>query len=83
MHCEWASLEQLERDKRIHQKLKRFKTKQAQMRNIFQEVRPYKVEIVQIFFCLDGSLSHMALENLVNFEEDLEVYLELFPVFLG
>lgn len=71
MHCEWASLEQLERDKRIHQKLKRFKTKQAQMRNIFQEVRPYKVEIAQIFLCLDGSLSHMALENLANFEDDL------------
>uniref|UniRef100_A0A672R4X5 Chromodomain-helicase-DNA-binding protein 8 n=1 Tax=Sinocyclocheilus grahami TaxID=75366 RepID=A0A672R4X5_SINGR len=52
MHCEWASLEQLERDKRIHQKLKRFKTKQAQMRNIFQEVRPYKFEI-----------SHMALDE--------------------
>nr|XP_040025616.1 chromodomain-helicase-DNA-binding protein 8 isoform X2 [Gasterosteus aculeatus aculeatus] len=37
MHCEWASLSQLEKDKRIHQKIKRFKTKQAQMRNLFQE----------------------------------------------
>lgn len=32
-------MEQLEKDKRIHQKIKRFKTKHAQMRNIFQEVR--------------------------------------------
>uniref|UniRef100_A0A8C1E9U3 Chromodomain helicase DNA binding protein 8 n=1 Tax=Cyprinus carpio carpio TaxID=630221 RepID=A0A8C1E9U3_CYPCA len=55
MHCEWASLEQLERDKRIHQKLKRFKTKQAQMRNIFQEVRPYKFEIRHTCHVLFGS----------------------------
>lgn len=32
-------MEQLEKDKRIHQKIKRFKTKHAQMRHIFQEVR--------------------------------------------
>lgn len=31
-------MEQLEKDKRIHQKIKRFKTKQAQMRHLFQEV---------------------------------------------
>lgn len=31
-------MSQLERDKRIHQKLKRFKTKHAQMRHLFQEV---------------------------------------------
>lgn len=41
LHCEWASLEQLERDKRIHQKLKRFKAKQSQMRTFFQEVGLY------------------------------------------
>lgn len=39
LHCEWATLEQLERDKRIHQKIKRFKTKHAQMSRLFQEVR--------------------------------------------
>uniref|UniRef100_A0A8C5C9X9 Chromodomain helicase DNA binding protein 8 n=1 Tax=Gadus morhua TaxID=8049 RepID=A0A8C5C9X9_GADMO len=37
LHCEWSTLEQLERDKRIHQKLKRFKIKYTQMRNLFQE----------------------------------------------
>ncbi|XP_034411870.1 chromodomain-helicase-DNA-binding protein 8 isoform X2 [Cyclopterus lumpus] len=37
LHCEWASLSQLEKDKRIHQKIKRFKTKHAQMRHLFQE----------------------------------------------
>ncbi|XP_075953358.1 chromodomain-helicase-DNA-binding protein 8 isoform X1 [Anarhichas minor] len=37
LHCEWATLNQLEKDKRIHQKIKRFKTKHAQMRHLFQE----------------------------------------------
>ncbi|XP_072357655.1 chromodomain-helicase-DNA-binding protein 8-like isoform X4 [Scyliorhinus torazame] len=37
LHCEWASLQQLEKDKRIHQKIKRFKAKMAQMRHIFHE----------------------------------------------
>ncbi|TNN53613.1 Chromodomain-helicase-DNA-binding protein 8 [Liparis tanakae] len=37
LHCEWASLSQLEKDKRIHQKIKRYKTKHAQMRQLFQE----------------------------------------------
>ncbi|XP_076003529.1 chromodomain-helicase-DNA-binding protein 6 isoform X3 [Genypterus blacodes] len=40
MHCKWASLEELEKDPRIHQKIKRFRTKQAQMRHLFTEVRP-------------------------------------------
>lgn len=38
LHCEWATISQLEKDKRIHQKLKRFKTKMAQMRHFFHEV---------------------------------------------
>ncbi|XP_072297118.1 chromodomain-helicase-DNA-binding protein 8 isoform X1 [Eucyclogobius newberryi] len=37
LHCEWASMAQLEKDKRITQKIKRFRTKHAQMRHIFQE----------------------------------------------
>ncbi|ETE70788.1 Chromodomain-helicase-DNA-binding protein 8, partial [Ophiophagus hannah] len=37
LHCEWATIAQLEKDKRIHQKLKRFKTKMAQMRHFFHE----------------------------------------------
>uniref|UniRef100_A0A8C1Q3A0 Chromodomain helicase DNA binding protein 8 n=1 Tax=Cyprinus carpio TaxID=7962 RepID=A0A8C1Q3A0_CYPCA len=58
MHCEWASLEQLERDKRIHQKLKRFKTKQAQMRNIFQEEEePFNPDYVEVDRILDESHS--------------------------
>uniref|UniRef100_A0A671S3A2 Chromodomain-helicase-DNA-binding protein 8-like n=1 Tax=Sinocyclocheilus anshuiensis TaxID=1608454 RepID=A0A671S3A2_9TELE len=58
MHCEWASLEQLERDKRIHQKLKRFKTKQAQMRNIFHEdEEPFNPDYVEVDRILDESHS--------------------------
>uniref|UniRef100_A0A4W4GPM8 DNA helicase n=1 Tax=Electrophorus electricus TaxID=8005 RepID=A0A4W4GPM8_ELEEL len=59
LHCEWATLEQLERDKRIHQKLKRFKTKQAQMRHIFQEVdeEPFNPDYVEVDRILDESNS--------------------------
>uniref|UniRef100_A0A8C6UCS9 DNA helicase n=1 Tax=Neogobius melanostomus TaxID=47308 RepID=A0A8C6UCS9_9GOBI len=37
LHCKWATLEELEKDPRIHQKIKRFRTKQAQMKHIFSE----------------------------------------------
>ncbi|XP_036375367.1 chromodomain-helicase-DNA-binding protein 8-like [Megalops cyprinoides] len=55
MHCEWASMEQLERDKRIHQKLKRFKTKQAQMRNLFQEEEGLKLTFSKQALLPNGS----------------------------
>ncbi|KAG9328594.1 hypothetical protein JZ751_012861 [Albula glossodonta] len=58
MHCEWATLEQLERDKRIHQKLKRFKTKKAQMRHLFQEEEePFNPDYVEVDRILDESHS--------------------------
>nr|XP_020460157.1 chromodomain-helicase-DNA-binding protein 8-like isoform X2 [Monopterus albus] len=58
LHCEWASLEQLEKDKRIHQKIKRFKTKHAQMRNIFQEdEEPFNPDYVEVDRILDVSHS--------------------------
>uniref|UniRef100_A0A3B1IFN2 Uncharacterized protein n=1 Tax=Astyanax mexicanus TaxID=7994 RepID=A0A3B1IFN2_ASTMX len=51
-------MEQLERDKRIHQKLKRFKTKQAQMRRIFQEdEEPFNPDYVEVDRILDESNS--------------------------
>ncbi|KAL2090640.1 hypothetical protein ACEWY4_012903 [Coilia grayii] len=37
LHCKWATLEELEKDPRIHQKIKRFRNKQAQMKHIFSE----------------------------------------------
>ncbi|KAG8442016.1 hypothetical protein GDO86_010983 [Hymenochirus boettgeri] len=30
LHCQWATVEELEKDKRIHQKIKRFRAKQGQ-----------------------------------------------------
>lgn len=41
LHCKWATLKELEKDPRIHQKIKRFRTKQAQMRHLFTEVTLY------------------------------------------
>uniref|UniRef100_A0A665X7Z3 Chromodomain helicase DNA binding protein 8 n=1 Tax=Echeneis naucrates TaxID=173247 RepID=A0A665X7Z3_ECHNA len=58
LHCEWASLQQLEKDKRIHQKIKRFKTKHAQMRHIFQEdEEPFNPDYVEVDRILDVSHS--------------------------
>ncbi|XP_058868476.1 chromodomain-helicase-DNA-binding protein 8 isoform X1 [Acipenser ruthenus] len=58
LHCEWASLEQLERDKRINQKLKRFKTKVAQMRHLFHEDEdPFNPDYVEVDRILDESHS--------------------------
>ncbi|XP_038153467.1 chromodomain-helicase-DNA-binding protein 6 isoform X3 [Cyprinodon tularosa] len=37
LHCKWATLEELEKDPRIQQKIKRFRTKQAQMKHLFTE----------------------------------------------
>ncbi|XP_073539832.1 chromodomain-helicase-DNA-binding protein 6 isoform X1 [Phyllobates terribilis] len=37
LHCKWATLEDLEKDPRIQQKIKRFRNKQAQMKLIFTE----------------------------------------------
>ncbi|XP_051996999.1 chromodomain-helicase-DNA-binding protein 6-like [Xyrauchen texanus] len=37
LHCKWATLEELEKDPRIHQKIKRFRNKHAQMKHIFTE----------------------------------------------
>ncbi|KAM8839082.1 chromodomain-helicase-DNA-binding protein 8 isoform 1-T1 [Synchiropus picturatus] len=58
LHCEWASLDQLEKDKRIHQKIKRFKAKHAQMRHIFQEEEePFNPDYVEVDRILDVSHS--------------------------
>lgn len=41
LHCKWATMEELEKDPRIAQKIKRFRNKQAQMKHIFTEVKHY------------------------------------------
>ena len=40
LHCRWADQEELEKDKRIHQKIKRFKAKQA-LNSFVTEVSPH------------------------------------------
>lgn len=58
LHCEWATISQLEKDKRIHQKLKRFKTKMAQMRHFFHEdEEPFNPDYVEVDRILDESHS--------------------------
>ncbi|XP_037230613.1 chromodomain-helicase-DNA-binding protein 8 [Falco rusticolus] len=58
LHCEWATIDQLEKDKRIHQKLKRFKTKMTQMRHFFHEdEEPFNPDYVEVDRILDESHS--------------------------
>lgn len=48
LHCEWATEQQLEKDKRIQQKIKRFKMKQAQRALIFADVRVHGFVFVRM-----------------------------------
>ncbi|XP_043913895.1 chromodomain-helicase-DNA-binding protein 8 [Protopterus annectens] len=58
LHCEWATIEQLEKDKRIHQKVKRFRTKMAQMRHLFNEdEEPFNPDYVEVDRILEESHS--------------------------
>ncbi|KAM9329392.1 chromodomain-helicase-DNA-binding protein 8 [Gastrophryne carolinensis] len=58
LHCEWATIQQLEKDKRIHQKLKRFKAKNAQMRHFLPEdEEPFNPDYVEVDRILDESHS--------------------------
>lgn len=50
LHCRWADLVELEKDKRIHQKVKRFKAKQ-QLNSFITEVRNVRV-CMQVWFVL-------------------------------
>lgn len=52
LHCRWADLEELEKDKRIHQKVKRFKAKQ-QLNTFITEVRPKRCTTNQTFHCME------------------------------
>lgn len=49
LHCKWATLKELEKDPRIHQKIKRFRTKQ---KPLFTEVT---YPTVYVFFILSSS----------------------------
>lgn len=52
LHCEWATEQQLLKDKRIQQKIKRFKLRQAQRAHFLADVRkkpsPHLVFFIEI-----------------------------------
>uniref|UniRef100_A0A7N8Y2F8 Chromodomain helicase DNA binding protein 9 n=1 Tax=Mastacembelus armatus TaxID=205130 RepID=A0A7N8Y2F8_9TELE len=54
LHCEWATEQQLEKDKRIQQKIKRFKIKQAQ-RALFFADDPFNPDYVEVDRVLEVS----------------------------
>ncbi|CAJ1071406.1 chromodomain-helicase-DNA-binding protein 7 [Xyrichtys novacula] len=58
LHCRWAELEELEKDKRIHQKIKRFRAKQ-QLNNFITEMddEPFNPDYVEVDRVLDISES--------------------------
>ncbi|XP_032875675.1 chromodomain-helicase-DNA-binding protein 7 isoform X2 [Amblyraja radiata] len=59
LHCQWTTVEQLAKDKRIHQKIKRFKAKQAQMNKFLTEIEdePFNPDYVEVDRILDISHS--------------------------
>ncbi|XP_031694869.1 chromodomain-helicase-DNA-binding protein 7-like isoform X1 [Anarrhichthys ocellatus] len=58
LHCRWADLEELEKDKRIHQKVKRFRAKQ-QLNSFITEMddEPFNPDYVEVDRVLDISES--------------------------
>uniref|UniRef100_W5MK45 Chromodomain helicase DNA binding protein 9 n=1 Tax=Lepisosteus oculatus TaxID=7918 RepID=W5MK45_LEPOC len=57
LHCEWATEQQLVKDKRIQQKIKRFKIKQAQRAHFFadMEEEPFNPDYVEVDRVLEVS----------------------------
>lgn len=51
LHCEWRTVPELEKDKRIQSKIKRYKLKKLQLNSIFDQVRTsYIVLCISIHF---------------------------------
>ncbi|XP_072297015.1 chromodomain-helicase-DNA-binding protein 7 [Eucyclogobius newberryi] len=67
LHCRWADLEELEKDKRIQQKVKRFRAKQ-QLNNFITEMddEPFNPDYVEVDRVLDVSESTDENEELVT-----------------
>uniref|UniRef100_A0A8D2MPP3 DNA helicase n=1 Tax=Zonotrichia albicollis TaxID=44394 RepID=A0A8D2MPP3_ZONAL len=56
LHCEWATEQQLLKDKRIQQKIKRFKVRKAQRAHFFMEEEPFNPDYVEVDRVLEVSL---------------------------
>uniref|UniRef100_A0A8C7G398 Chromodomain helicase DNA binding protein 6 n=1 Tax=Oncorhynchus kisutch TaxID=8019 RepID=A0A8C7G398_ONCKI len=57
LHCKWATLEDLEKDPRIHQKIKRFRTKQAQMKHIFPDEDLFNPDYIEVDRILEVAIT--------------------------
>ncbi|KAI4881108.1 hypothetical protein NFI96_020418 [Prochilodus magdalenae] len=74
LHCEWATEQQLEKDKRIQQKIKRFKIKQAQRAHFFADMEedlfnPDYVEVdrvLEVSYCEDKDTGEPVVYYLVK-----------------
>ncbi|KAM9544866.1 chromodomain-helicase-DNA-binding protein 9-like isoform 5-T7 [Salvelinus alpinus] len=74
LHCEWAVEQQLEKDKRIQQKIKRFKIKQAQRAHFFADMEedpfnPDYVEVdrvLEVSYCEDKDTGEQVVYYLVK-----------------
>ncbi|XP_063511206.1 chromodomain-helicase-DNA-binding protein 9 isoform X4 [Pongo pygmaeus] len=74
LHCEWATEEQLLKDKRIQQKIKRFKLRQAQRAHFFADMEeepfnPDYVEVdrvLEVSFCEDKDTGEPVIYYLVK-----------------
>ncbi|XP_023582679.1 chromodomain-helicase-DNA-binding protein 9 isoform X5 [Trichechus manatus latirostris] len=74
LHCEWATEEQLLKDKRIQQKIKRFKLRQAQRAHFFSDMEeepfnPDYVEVdrvLEVSFCEDKDTGEPVIYYLVK-----------------
>ncbi|XP_031756020.1 chromodomain-helicase-DNA-binding protein 9 isoform X4 [Xenopus tropicalis] len=58
LHCEWATEQQLLKDKRIHQKIKRFKIRQAQRAHFFADMEEelFNSDYIEVDRVLEVSL---------------------------
>ncbi|KYO27318.1 hypothetical protein Y1Q_0021242 [Alligator mississippiensis] len=74
LHCEWATEQQLLKDKRIQQKIKRFKLRQAQRAHFFADMEeepfnPDYVEVdrvLEVSFCEDKDTGEPVVYYLVK-----------------
>uniref|UniRef100_A0A8C0JCR3 Chromodomain helicase DNA binding protein 9 n=1 Tax=Chelonoidis abingdonii TaxID=106734 RepID=A0A8C0JCR3_CHEAB len=72
LHCEWATEQQLLKDKRIQQKIKRFKLRQAQRGHFFIEEEPFNPDyvevdrVLEVSFCEDKDTGEPVIYYLVK-----------------
>uniref|UniRef100_A0A673K4L8 Chromodomain-helicase-DNA-binding protein 9-like n=1 Tax=Sinocyclocheilus rhinocerous TaxID=307959 RepID=A0A673K4L8_9TELE len=66
LHCEWATEQHLEKDKRIQQKIKRFKIKQAQKEEPFNPDYVEVDRVLEVSYCEDKDTGEPVVYYLVK-----------------